>query len=177
MEVVSVDGVSEETVVVALETTDRSPGSSKLGGSHILVAMGRVPNMEDIRLQMAGIKLHGSGHIVVDEQLRTMAGPDIYAAGDCAGAPEFTHMGWEAHRVIIGAISESLREGGITGRLVPQSPFTSPELARVGLTERETQEDGIKFRLAKAGAEFVFLRVTILGKENARTTLLSYYRW
>lgn len=168
-EVASVSGVNGKTVTVSLKSTDAS-APAELRGSHILVAAGRVPNTGDLNAAAAGVELQSSGHIVVDTQLQTTA-PGIYAAGDCAGSPHFTHMGWDDHRVIVGAVTGSEREGGTTGRLVPRALFTSPELARVGLGEREAQAKGIKYRLAKAGAADAFLRANTLGDEVAGTVL------
>lgn len=165
-EVMSVSGVSGEAVEVSLS------GGGVLRGSHLLVAAGRVPNTQDLNASAADVDLLPSGHVVVDAHLRTTAA-GVYAAGDCAGSPYFTHMGWDDHRVIVNAVTGSgrLRENGTQGRLVPRALFTSPELARVGLSEREAREAGIRYRLAKEGGAHVFLRATTLGQEEADASM------
>ncbi|KAH8889442.1 Dihydrolipoyl dehydrogenase [Thozetella sp. PMI_491] len=146
--VASVSGTNGDQITVTLASTDGSAASEPLKGSHILVSAGRIPNTANMGLEAAGVKTTGSGHVAVDSQLRTSV-PGVYAAGDCANSPHFTHMGWDDHRVIYGSIVGTPRESGTVGRLVPRTLFTSPELARVGLTEREAQEKGIKYRLTK----------------------------
>lgn len=111
-------------------------------------------------LEAAGIKTTSSGHVAVDTQLRTSV-PGVYAAGDCANSPHFTHIGWDDHRVIYSSIVGSPRQNGTTGRLVPRTLFTSPEVARVGLTEHEAQEQGIVYRLTKVPMG-MFLRTQTL---------------
>lgn len=82
----------------------------------------------------------------VDERLRTTA-PGVWAVGDCAGSPYFTHAAYDDFRVVRDNIAGGNRT--TTGRQVPFCLFTDPELARVGLSEREAQEKGIPYRLAK----------------------------
>jgi pyruvate/2-oxoglutarate dehydrogenase complex dihydrolipoamide dehydrogenase (E3) component len=117
-----------------------------LHGSHLLVATGRTPNTAGIGLDKAGVELTDSGYIQVDERLRTTA-PDTWAIGECAGTPQFTHIGFDDFRVVRDAMT-----GGshvTTGRYVPSCTFTDPELAHIGLTETEARAAGIKYRLAK----------------------------
>lgn len=144
---VSVHGTSGDKVVVNLRSTNGSDLGS-VTGSHLLVATGRTPNTNDMGLELAGIATTAAGHIIVDEQLKTSV-PGIYAAGDCANSPHFTHIGWDDFRVIYGSITESPRLSGTKGRLVPRALFTTPELARVGLSEKEAKAAGIPYRLTK----------------------------
>lgn len=146
--VASVSGTNGDQVTVTLASTDGRAAPEPLKGSHILVSAGRIPNTANMGLEAVGIKTTDMGHVVVDPQLHTSV-PGVYAAGDCANSPHFTHMGWDDHRVIYNSIVGTPREKGTVGRLVPRALFTSPELARVGLTEREAQEKGIKYRLTK----------------------------
>ena len=117
-----------------------------LQGTHLLVASGRTPNTQDIGLEFAGVALTPSGHVQVNERLETTA-PEIYAIGDCAGSPHFTHISYDDFRVL----RENFAGGNrvTTGRQVPFTMFTDPELARIGLSETEAQAQGIPYRFAK----------------------------
>ena len=115
-------------------------------GTHLLVAGGRTPNTDGIGLEKAGVETDGKGHVRVDERLRTSA-EGVWAVGDCAGSPYFTHIGEDDFRVVLSNLSGGDRV--TTGRQVPYCLFTDPELARVGLSEREARERGVGYRLAK----------------------------
>jgi len=115
-------------------------------GSHLLVAGGRTPNTDGIGLELAGIDTDGRGHVKVDERLRTTA-EGVWAVGDCAGSTYFTHIGEDDFRVVLANLTGGDRV--TTGRQVPYCLFTDPELARVGLSEREARERGVPYRLAK----------------------------
>ncbi len=115
-------------------------------GSDLLVASGRAPNTDGIGLETAGIERDDRGFIKVDERLRTTAA-GVWAVGDCAGSPQFTHIADDDVRVIRDNLAGIDRT--TTGRLVPFCLFTDPELARVGLSESEAKSRGIAYRLAK----------------------------
>ncbi|AMV40164.1 dihydrolipoyl dehydrogenase family protein [Planctomyces sp. SH-PL62] len=115
-------------------------------GTHLLVAGGRTPNTDGIGLESVGVEVDARGHIKVDERLRTTA-EGVWAAGDCAGSPYFTHIGEDDFRVLLANLTGGDRV--TTGRQVPYCLFTDPELARVGLSEREAKESGVSYRLAK----------------------------
>jgi pyruvate/2-oxoglutarate dehydrogenase complex dihydrolipoamide dehydrogenase (E3) component len=117
-----------------------------LEGSHILVASGRVPNTDGIGLELAGIEITDKGFIQVDERLETSA-PGVWAVGDCAGSPNFTHIAFDDFRIVKDNLAGGHRV--TTGRQVPFCMFTDPEFARVGLSETEAKEQGITYRLAK----------------------------
>jgi pyruvate/2-oxoglutarate dehydrogenase complex dihydrolipoamide dehydrogenase (E3) component len=127
-------------------------------GSHLLVAGGRTPNTDGIGLENAGVETDERGHVKVNERLQTTA-KDVWAAGDCAGSPYFTHIAVDDFRVVL----ENLTGGNrvTTGRQVPYCLFTDPELARVGLSEREARERGIAYRLAKLSLEGVLRAWTL----------------
>ncbi len=117
-----------------------------LEGSHLLVAGGRTPNTSGIGLELAGVETTERGFVKVDARLQTTAA-GVWAIGDCAGNPHFTHISFDDFRVVRDNIT-----GGdhvTTGRQVPFCLFTDPELARIGLSEREAKERGISYRLAK----------------------------
>jgi len=115
-------------------------------GTHLLAASGRTPNTDGIGLQGAGIELDGRGFVKVDDRLRTTAA-GVWAVGDCAGSPQFTHIGFDDFRVVMDDLAGGSRT--TTGRQVPFCLFTDPELARVGLSETEAKAKGIAYRLAK----------------------------
>ncbi len=116
-------------------------------GSDLLVAGGRTPNTAGIGLEAVGIERDDRGFVKVDERLRTTA-PGVWAVGDCAGSPHFTHIADDDVRVIRDNLAGIDRT--TTGRLVPFCLFTDPEFARVGLSESEVGSRGIAYRLAKS---------------------------
>jgi pyruvate/2-oxoglutarate dehydrogenase complex dihydrolipoamide dehydrogenase (E3) component len=115
-------------------------------GSHLLVATGRTPNTEGIGLELAGVERNKHGYIKVDERLKTTA-DGVWANGEVAGSPQFTHIAFDDFRILRDNLSGGNRV--TTGRLVPFSMFTDPELARVGLSEREAKAEGIPYRVFK----------------------------
>ena len=117
----------------------------KIEGSDLLAASGRTPNTDGIGLETAGIERDDGGFIKVDERLRTTAA-GVWAVGDCAGSPHFTHIADDDVRVVRDNLAGIDRV--TTGRLVPFCLFTDPELARVGLSESEAKSRGIAYRLA-----------------------------
>ena len=115
-------------------------------GSHLLIATGRTPNTEGIGLELAGVERTRHGYIKVDEHLRATA-DGVWANGEVAGSPQFTHIAFDDFRILRDNLSGGNRV--TTGRLVPFSMFTDPELARVGLSEREAKAKGISYRVFK----------------------------
>jgi pyruvate/2-oxoglutarate dehydrogenase complex dihydrolipoamide dehydrogenase (E3) component len=151
--VVGVEGTSGQSVRVR---TERGDGS--IEGTHLLVAGGRTPNTDGIGLELAGVETDARGHVRVDERLQTTA-PGVWAVGDCAGSPYFTHIGVDDFRVVLENLSGGHRV--TTGRQVPYCLFTDPELARVGLSEREAREHGVAYRLVKIPMEHVLRSRTL----------------
>ncbi len=117
-----------------------------LQGSHLLVATGRTPNTQNMGLERIGIQTTPSGHIQVNDRLETTL-PGVWALGDCAGSPNFTHISFDDFRVIRDNLGGANRT--TTGRQVPSCTFTDPELAQVGLRENEAAQRGIRYRLGK----------------------------
>ena len=142
-EPLAVRGRSGEEVSV---TVRAASGERKIEGSHLLVAVGRVPNTAGIGLEEAGVELDGRGFIRVNERLETSA-PDVWALGECAGSPQFTHVSVDDFRIIRDNLAGGKRS--TRDRLVPYTMFTDPPLARVGLNEGEAQRQGIVVRVAK----------------------------
>ncbi len=123
----------------------RNGSEITIEGTHLLLATGRTPNTGGIGLELAGVEITGSGHIKVNERLETTA-PDVWAVGDCAGSPHFTHIAFDDFRIIRDNWAGGHRV--TAGRQVPYCLFTDPEFARIGLNESEAKRAGIGYRLA-----------------------------
>src|SRR5258708_4171012 len=138
-----VSGKSGDSVTIVLEQngTDKT-----LTGTHLLVATGRTPNTEGLGLELAGVELTDRGHIKVNERLQTTA-PGVWAIGEVAGSPQFTHISVDDFRVVYANLTGGNRV--TTGRQVPYCLFTDPELARIGLSETDAKEKGIPYLLFK----------------------------
>ena len=142
-ETLRVDGRSGADIGVAVRTAS---GERNIEGSDILVASGRTPNTAGIGLEQAGVELDSRGYIRVNGRLETSA-PDVWAMGECAGSPQFTHVSHDDFRVIRDNLAGGQRS--TRDRLVPYCMFTDPPLARVGLNETEAQRQGLAARVAK----------------------------
>jgi pyruvate/2-oxoglutarate dehydrogenase complex dihydrolipoamide dehydrogenase (E3) component len=114
-------------------------------GQELLVATGRTPVTADLGLELAGVALTDRGFVAVDDHLRTTAG-NVWAAGDVAGSPQFTHASWNDFRIIRANLTGG--DAATTGRLVPYTVFITPELARVGLTESAARAQQRHIRVA-----------------------------
>jgi pyruvate/2-oxoglutarate dehydrogenase complex dihydrolipoamide dehydrogenase (E3) component len=138
-----VEGLSGEKIRVRI---DGPIGEQTIEGSDLLVATGGTPNTRGIGVEAAGIELDARSSIRVNERLETSA-PGVWAMGDCAVSPQFTHVAYDDFRVV----RDNLNGGNRTtrDRLIPFCMFTDPELARVGLNETEAKKRGIVYRLAK----------------------------
>jgi pyruvate/2-oxoglutarate dehydrogenase complex dihydrolipoamide dehydrogenase (E3) component len=124
----------------------RLSNGKELRGSHLLVAVGRRPNTDDLGCDAGGIALDDKGFIVADEDYRTTA-PGTYAVGDAIGQPQFTHVAWDDHRILFDILLGRLHPGR-KARHIPYSAFTDPQVAGVGLTEREARDRGIAHETA-----------------------------
>ena len=135
------EGKSGREVRVLAEGPD---GEGWVTGTDLLVAVGRTPNTAGIGLERAGVERTEAGYIKIDEHLATTA-PGVWAMGECAGSPQFTHVAFDDFRVV----RDHLNGGSRTtrDRLVPFCMFTDPELARVGRNEAEARRLGIGYRL------------------------------
>jgi pyruvate/2-oxoglutarate dehydrogenase complex dihydrolipoamide dehydrogenase (E3) component len=136
----------------------RDGGELSLEGTHLLAAGGRTPNTGGIGLEKAGVETTERGYVKVNERLQTTAGA-VWAIGDCAGSPHFTHISADDFVVVSDNIAGGNRV--TTGRQVPFCLFTDPELARIGLSEREAKQRGIPYRLARLPMASVFRAMTI----------------
>src|SRR6185369_8278409 len=150
-----IEGKSGEAVKL---NANREGSRLVLEGTHLLVAAGRTPNTDGIGLDLAGVETTDRGYIKVNERLETTA-PDVWAAGECAGSPHFTHISENDFHVVHDNILGGHRV--TTVRQVPFCMFTDPEFARVGLSETEARERGVPYRLAKIPFAVVFRAQTL----------------
>ena len=142
--------VSGDKIEVVCRSTE---GESKIKGDRLLLATGRSPNTGDLNLNAAGIEVDDRGYIKVDDQLKTTAS-QVYAIGDVKGGPAFTHISYDDYRVL----RTNLLDGGnatILGRQIPYTVFIDPQLGRVGLSEKQAKEKGIRYRVAKMPMSYV----------------------
>ena len=142
-----VSGKSGEAVIIVVE---QNGTETSLGGSHALVAAGRSPNTEELGLELAGVELTDQGYIRVNERLQTTA-PGVWAIGEVAGSPQFTHISADDFRVVHDNLN-GIHHVTI-GRDVPYCLFTDPELARIGLNENAAKAQGTAYRLFKVPME------------------------
>lgn len=155
----SVEGRSGERVSLRVRTES---GIRLIEGSDILVAAGRTPNTFGIGLDVAGVALDDRGYIQVNDKLETTA-PAVWAIGDCAGSAQFTHVSLDDFRVIRDNLAGGNRR--TSARLVPYCMFTDPPLARVGLSEREAESQGVRVRIAKLETKAI-LRTRTTGESK-----------
>ncbi|GHB72873.1 dihydrolipoyl dehydrogenase [Persicitalea jodogahamensis] len=118
-----------------------------LVGSHLLVAVGTTPNTKALKPDAAGIKTDKQGSIKVDEYLET-AQKGVFAVGDVKGGPEFTHISYDDHRILLERFLEK-KKRSIKKRPVPYTVFTDPQLGRIGMSEKEAKKQKIKVKIAK----------------------------
>ena len=142
-EVLDVEGRSGAGLRMRVRTAN---GERSIAASDILVAAGREPNTNGIGLDLAGVELDTRGYVRVNERLETTA-EGVWAVGDCAGSPQFTHVGFDDFRIVRDNWNGGRRT--TRDRLIPYCVFTDPELARVGMNETEAQRSGIAYRIAK----------------------------
>lgn len=142
-EIEQVEGRSGQHVRVSVRTPD---GTTTIEGTDLLVAAGRTPNTRGIGLEETGIALTDRGFIQVNDRLETTA-PGIWALGECAGTPQFTHMSLDDFRVIRDNLAGGKRT--TAGRMVPYCMFIDPPLARIGMSEAEARANGREVRVAK----------------------------
>ena len=142
-EVHHVNGRSGDRVQVQMND---GHGKRTIEGTDLLVATGRKANTDGLGLELTGVQLDEHGYVKVSDRLLTTSA-NIWAMGDCAGSPQFTHVAFDDFRIV----HDNLNGGNQTtkNRLIPFCMFTDPELARVGRNETEARHDGIEYRLVK----------------------------
>ena len=152
----SVSGKSGLSVKIVIE---RDGKQIHLQGSHLLVATGRAPNTGGIGLELTGVETTATGYIKVNERLETTA-PGVWAIGEVAGSPQFTHVSLDDFRVVHSSLTGGNRV--TTGRLVPFCLFTDPEFARVGLSENEARARSVAYRVFKIPMAAVMRASTVV---------------
>jgi len=125
------------SIAVKIESAGKS---SHVVGTHLLVAIGRRPNTDDLGLDKAGIAADPHGYIQVDDQLRTNV-PGIWAMGDCNGRGAFTHTSWNDFEIVAANILDNERRR-VSDRITAYALYTDPPLGRVGMTEAEVRRTG-----------------------------------
>ena len=158
-ELLNVRGQSGKEISLVVRTSE---GEQNIEGSDILVAAGRVPNTAGIGLGEAGVELDGRGFVRVNERLETSA-PEVWALGECAGSPQFTHISEDDFRIVRDNLAGGRRS--TRDRLVPYCMFTDPPLAHVGLSEGEAERQGVLTRVARLPTSAV-LRAQATGQSQ-----------
>jgi pyruvate/2-oxoglutarate dehydrogenase complex dihydrolipoamide dehydrogenase (E3) component len=119
---------------------------TEISGTHLLLGTGRRPNTDDLGCEAAGVNLDSNGFIIVDDAYQTSA-PGIYAVGDAIPQPQFTHTSWDDHRLLFDRLTGKGARAR-TGRIIPYTVFTDPQVAGVGLSEKEARARQIDYELA-----------------------------
>ena len=122
-------------------------GAPEVVGSHVLLAVGRRPNTDDLGLEAAGIATDERGYIRVDDQLRTSA-PGVWAMGDCNGRGAFTHTAYNDFEIVAATLLDAA-DRKVTDRIDTYALFIDPPLGRVGLGEAQAREKGHRVRIGK----------------------------
>jgi pyruvate/2-oxoglutarate dehydrogenase complex dihydrolipoamide dehydrogenase (E3) component len=166
-QITRVEGVSGSGVRLEL----RSGGEVRtVDATDILASLGRTPNTAGIGLEKAGIEITEQGHIRVNDRLETTA-PNVWAMGDCAGSPYFTHVSEDDAVVVLENLNGGHRS--TVNRLVPSCAFIDPELAQIGLTETQAREKGIAFRVVSVPFDAAWRAWTISERRGLMKALID----
>jgi pyruvate/2-oxoglutarate dehydrogenase complex dihydrolipoamide dehydrogenase (E3) component len=165
--VLGVNGLSGEHVSLQLQSGNET---RTVEGTDVLVALGRTPNTTGIGLDKAGIEVTEKGHIRVNDRLETTA-PNVWAMGECAGSPYFTHVSEDDASIVIENLNGGHRS--TSNRLVPYCVFIDPELARVGLNESQARERGVAYRIASVPFDSAWRAWTISERRGFMKTLID----
>jgi pyruvate/2-oxoglutarate dehydrogenase complex dihydrolipoamide dehydrogenase (E3) component len=126
---------------------DCTAGAPEVAGSHLLLAVGRQPNTDDLDLDKAGVRCDERGYIVVDDRLQTTA-PGIWALGDCNGKGAFTHTSYNDAEIVIANLLENDARR-VSDRITAYALYVDPPLGRAGMTEAEIRKSGRKALVGK----------------------------
>ncbi|MCD6040551.1 MAG: pdhL [Burkholderiales bacterium] len=138
-------GKTAKGVAIGLECKDGAP---RIEGSHLLLAVGRVPNSDDLGLETAGIKTDERGYIEVDGELRSTSNAGVWALGDCNGKGAFTHTAYNDFEIVADNLLNGARRKW-TDRVPVYALYTDPPLGRVGMSETEIRKAGLKALFGK----------------------------
>lgn len=155
VEVLKVTGRSGENVTLLIRS---GSGERTCEASDVLVAAGRTPNTDRLDLDRTGVEVDSRGYIRVNDRLETTV-PDVWATGESAGSPQFTHVGEDDFRIVLDNLNGGRRT--TRGRVIPYVLFTDPELAHIGLTETEARSQGVRYRITKIPMSTVFRAQTL----------------
>jgi pyruvate/2-oxoglutarate dehydrogenase complex dihydrolipoamide dehydrogenase (E3) component len=122
-------------------------GGKEVIGSHLLLAVGRIPNTDDLGLDKAGVITDKRGYIETDDQLRTNV-PGIWALGDCNGKGAFTHTSYNDFEIVAGNLLDN-DPRRVSDRITTYAVYIDPALGRAGMTEKEVRESGKKALIGK----------------------------
>jgi pyruvate/2-oxoglutarate dehydrogenase complex dihydrolipoamide dehydrogenase (E3) component len=128
-------------------SVDCEIGADKVTGSHVLLAVGRQPNTDDLGLDRAGVAIDARGYIVVDDELRTKV-HTVWALGDCNGRGAFTHTAYNDFEIVAANLLDGDKRR-VSDRLGAYALYIDPPLGRVGLTEREARATGRPFLVGR----------------------------
>jgi pyruvate/2-oxoglutarate dehydrogenase complex dihydrolipoamide dehydrogenase (E3) component len=137
-------------IVMALDCDE---GAREVSGSHLLVAVGRRPNTDDLELDRAGIKTDARGYIEVDDELRTSV-RGIWALGDCNGRGAFTHTSYNDFEIVAANLLDGERRR-VSDRITAYALYTDPPLGRAGMTETQVRQSGRRALVGKIAMEDV----------------------
>jgi pyruvate/2-oxoglutarate dehydrogenase complex dihydrolipoamide dehydrogenase (E3) component len=138
------------SIAVKVESAGKT---SRVIGTHVLVAIGRRPNTDDLGLDKAGIATDARGYIQVDDQLRTSV-PGIWAMGDCNGRGAFTHTSWNDFEIVAANLLDN-DPRRVSDRITAYALYTDPPLGRAGMTEEEVRKTGKPALIATMAMEDV----------------------
>ena len=167
VDILRVEGSSGSEVRLTVRTPD---GERTIVASHVLVATGRTPNTANVGLDVARVELVAGGWIRVNHRLETTA-PDVWAIGECAGSPQFTHASLDDYRIIRDNLAGGNRS--TRDRVMPSCLFTDPQVAHVGLTETSAQRSGVAVHVAKVPISSVLRTQTISETQGFMKALIA----
>lgn len=148
-------------------TADCDPGPEEIIGSHVLLAVGRRPNTDDLGLESAGVEMDAQGFVIVDDQLQTNI-PGIYAMGDANGRGAFTHTSYNDFEILAANLFES-QPRRLSDRITAYGLFIDPPLGRVGMTEQEVRQSGSKALMGK-------MMMTRVGRARERSETQGFMK-
>ncbi len=143
----SVSGFKKKSSGKITATISNNGKEEKLKCSHVLVAVGRVPQSKALNLDAAGVKVDEKGYITVNDKLETNV-KGIYALGDVKPGPAFTHISYNDYTIVYRNLIEN-QKLSTKNRPLPYCMFTDPQLGHIGLSETEAKKQGIKYKIAK----------------------------
>jgi pyruvate/2-oxoglutarate dehydrogenase complex dihydrolipoamide dehydrogenase (E3) component len=141
---IALERAERNDVRVRLDCRDGAPTAT---GTHVLLAVGRRPNTDDLGLEKAGIEIDARGYIKVDETLETSAA-NCYALGDCNGRGGFTHTAYNDYEIVADNLLDGTNRK-VSDRIATYALFIDPPLGRVGMTEAEAHRAGRKIRVGR----------------------------